>query len=185
MEAFYPGAQQIIFVGSTGGPYVNAPFRGVIHTTQSVSYTPSKFEYYGHSNPPHFTVARGANGARVFQHYSIKVAARALANLDGGVQTNRQNAIQIEIAWRAENIAALPDAMKQELRLLIAWINKQCGIKRVAPPFYGHEAYGNGSIARMEFQEWTSFNGWCGHQHVPENQHWDPGKIDIDYLLGS
>ena len=184
MEAFYPGAKQIIFVGPTGGSYVGAPFRGVIHTTQSVSYTPSKFEYYGHSNPPHFTVAKSANGARVFQHYSIKVAARALANADGGVQTNRQNAIQIEIAWRAENIAALPLPMKDALRALIRWISRECNIQRRAPPFLGHEAFGSGSAARMEFEEWNSFNGWCGHQHVPENVHWDPGKIDIAYLLG-
>lgn len=184
MDAFYPQAQQIIFAGPTGGPYVSAPFRGVIHTTQSVSYTPSKYEYYGHSNPPHFTVAKSSSGARVFQHYSVKVAARALANMDGGVQTNRQCAIQIEIAWRAENIAALPLPMKDALRGLIRWINAQCGIKRAAPAFYGSEAYGNGSEARMEAAEWTSFNGWCGHQHVPENIHWDPGKIDIEYLLG-
>jgi hypothetical protein len=30
---------------------------------------------------------------------------------------------------------------------------------------------------------WTRFNGWCGHQHVPNNDHGDPGNIDIGYLL--
>lgn len=183
MQSFYPRAEQITFVGATGGTYVNAPFRGVLHTTQSTNYTPSKYEYYGHSNPPHFTVARKGGEARVYQHYSIRVAARALVNLDGGVQTNRQNAVQIEIAWRAENIAALPPTMKEALRQLMAWISNECGIQLAAPEFFGEEAYGNGSLARMSASEWNSFNGWCGHQHVPENVHWDPGRLPIQQLL--
>ena len=183
MQPFYQHATQIIFQGPTGGPYVNAPFRGVIHTTQSVDYTPSTTNYYGHSNPPHFTVARKNGNARVYQHYSVRVAARALANMEGGVQTNRQCAIQIEIAWRAENIANLHPTMKTALRDLIRWISQECNIQRSAPDFFGSEAYGNGSPARMSSSEWNAFNGWCGHQHVPENLHWDPGRIDIDFLL--
>jgi hypothetical protein len=183
MEPFYPAATQIIFQGNTGGPYVNAPFRGVLHTTESVDFTPSTTNYYGHSNPPHFTLARKSGQGRVFQHYSIRVAARALANLEGGVQTNRQCAIQIEIAWRAANIQNLPQTMKDALRDLIRWINSECNVTRAHPTFYGSEAYGNGSIARMSASQWNGFNGWCGHQHVPENQHWDPGPIDIGYLL--
>jgi hypothetical protein len=35
----------------------------------------------------------------------------------------------------------------------------------------------------MTEDEWNNFDGWCGHQHVPENEHWDPGKLDIGRLL--
>ena len=35
----------------------------------------------------------------------------------------------------------------------------------------------------MTDQEWDQFGGVCGHQHVPENTHWDPGAIDWDTLL--
>ena len=35
----------------------------------------------------------------------------------------------------------------------------------------------------MTNDEWNDFDGWCGHQHVPENEHWDPGKLDIGRLL--
>ena len=31
---------------------------------------------------------------------------------------------------------------------------------------------------RMGNQEWDQFGGVCGHQHVPENTHWDPGALD-------
>ena len=52
----------------------------------------------------------------MFQHYSIKVAARALANPPGGVETNRRSAIQVEIAWTAADIASLPAGMIAKLR---------------------------------------------------------------------
>jgi hypothetical protein len=29
-----------------------------------------------------------------------------------------------------------------------------------------------------------AYRGWLGHQHAPENRHWDPGAIDIDNLIG-
>ena len=63
------------------------------------------------------------------------------------------------------------------------WIESQAEIQRVSPVFLGNEAYGNGSATRMSSNEWEEFNGWCGHQNVPENLHWDPGIIDIERLL--
>jgi hypothetical protein len=32
---------------------------------------------------------------------------------------------------------------------------------------------------------WEQFNGVCGHQHVPENKHWDPGAIAWARLIGT
>jgi hypothetical protein len=41
----------------------------------------------------------------------------------------------------------------------------------------------NAAGFRMSPTEWDSFNGVCGHQHVPENTHWDPGAFDWTRLL--
>jgi LysM repeat protein len=35
----------------------------------------------------------------------------------------------------------------------------------------------------MTFAQWLRFRGVCGHQHVPENDHRDPGAIDINKLM--
>jgi peptidoglycan hydrolase-like protein with peptidoglycan-binding domain len=35
----------------------------------------------------------------------------------------------------------------------------------------------------MSDDDWTKFNGICGHQHVPGNSHWDPGAMDIKGLV--
>jgi hypothetical protein len=38
-------------------------------------------------------------------------------------------------------------------------------------------------VKRLSGQQWLDFSGWLGHQHAPENDHWDPGAIDITDLL--
>jgi hypothetical protein len=184
MEPMWSEAQSLIFQGASGGSYTGGPFRGVLHTTQSRDYHPSTTEYYGHLNPPHFTLALKNGAAVMYQHYSIKVASRALANPPGGVETNRRSAIQIEIAWTAEKIDELPDVMVEKLKSWMRWVELQTGAVRKAPKFFGSaQAYGTGSSTRMSGMEWDAFDGWCGHQHVPENSHWDPGVIDINRLL--
>ena len=180
----YQGGTFIPFISAQSPAFVvGAPMRGVLHTTESTDYEPSATTYYGHNNPPHFTIERKANGAQVYQHFSINNGSRALANAPGGVETNRQGAIQIELAWKANKIEDLSVGFKDELRRLMRWIEAQTGIQTIAPPFFGSEAYGSGSISRMSHAKWNIYHGWCGHQHVPENIHWDPGPIDINYLL--
>jgi len=121
----------------------------------------------------------------MFQHYSIKVAARALANPPGGVETNRRSAIQVEIAWTAADIASLPAGMIAKHKKWMRWVEQQTGVQQHAPKFFGEEAFGHSGPARLSAEEWNAFDGWCGHQHVPENEHWDPGKIDMARLLAA
>lgn len=35
----------------------------------------------------------------------------------------------------------------------------------------------------MSQVEWLSYKGHCGHQHVPEQAHWDPGEFKIELVL--
>lgn len=183
MDAWWSEAVKLPFAFQSGGTYTGGPFRGVLHTTEVKSYTPSTTSYYGHHNPPHFTIAMMGSDAKIYQHYPITVAARALENRAGGVETNRRSAIQIEIAWTAADIANLPFAIVMRLWDWMRWVETQTGVKQwVHPTFRGQEASGLHSQFRMSHSDWNSFDGWCGHQHVPENTHWDPGKIDIDQL---
>jgi hypothetical protein len=46
------------------------------------------------------------------------------------------------------------------------------------PEFHDSRAYGFGDPWEMSKQEWANFTGICGHQHVPGQDHWDPGKVD-------
>ena len=69
MDAFWPKATQLPFTGASAGSYIaGAPFRGVLHTTESKDYAPSATSYYGHTDPPHFTLALTDGAARCADH---------------------------------------------------------------------------------------------------------------------
>jgi hypothetical protein len=185
MEVWYHAAERNPAV-KTGGSFVDGvPFRGVLHTTESKSFAPSSTDYGGwHKSYPHFTLVERSGGVTMYQHIPIDTAARALRNARGGVQTNRARAIQIEIVGRAAESAQMPEAKLDALSRWMRWVEEQTGVRRKAPlEFRGGEAYGLQGAGRMSNQDWLVFDSWCGHQHVPENTHWDPGKINIAELL--
>jgi hypothetical protein len=184
MDAWWPEAIKLQFAYQNGGTFSGGPFRGVIHTTEFKTYTPSTTDYYGKYDPPHFTMVMSASDlVKVYQHFPITVAARALQHHPKGVETNRRSAIQIEIAWVAAEIDKLPFPIVQKLWDWMRWVEDQTDVKQwISRDFLGLEARGYNSPSRMTDQEWIDFNGWCGHQHVPGNFHWDPGKLDIDAL---
>src|SRR4249919_3263002 len=91
---------------TTSGPYTGGPFRIIHHTTES-STAQSAFDQYARRGLiPHFTV----DSTHVYQQLDTKSAVRALANPRGGVETNKQSAVQIEVvgfAGAAKNKATL------------------------------------------------------------------------------
>lgn len=106
-------------------------------------------------------------------------AARSLRNMTGGVETNNRGRVfQLEIVGRA---AEVPTYNDQWYRTLAEWVIGLCerhNIPRRFPhPFAGNEAYGLRGRVRMSNAEWLACSGIVGHQHVPENTHWDPGDI--------
>jgi hypothetical protein len=36
----------------------------------------------------------------------------------------------------------------------------------------------------MPMSAWPGYEGHCGHQHAPEQAHWDPDGLKIDKVLG-
>jgi hypothetical protein len=172
--------------GNDSGTFVkDAPLRIVQHTTEGSSIDGAVGAYRKNNTWPHFTV--DAVKRRKVQHVPLTKPGRAMANLAGGVETNRQGAIQIELVGFA---AKTQDMTDEELRWLAvevyAPILAATGISTRHPRFVGTEA---GTIAtvkakqRMSAADWLAFDGICGHQHVPENHHWDPGRFPIDRLL--
>lgn len=178
MELWYPQATKSL--GNDSGSFVAGyAFKGVLHTTEGGSASGAIAAYKKANSWPHFTVDQ--NG-KVYQHIPINKAARALENISGGVETNRGGAIQIEVVgFAAKTIwpAAQIDAMKSLMR----WIEAQTGIKQIPLAFGNSSQYGLKNPLEFSPAYWKTFNGWCGHQHVPENRHWDPGAINLGILF--
>lgn len=156
------------------GPFLGGPFRGVLHTTEGDSYAGALAAYTTSGNSPHFTV----QGASVWQHVALDRAATALKHPAGTVETNRLSCIQIEIVGHAAS-PVVPSALPPLMR----WVEAQTGIAPVAPKFLPYPQSAGASTVRFTSATWAKFGGWCGHQHVPGNDHGDPGAIDTAALF--
>ena len=182
MQEWMPGVRH---VDRGGGVPVqdDGPTVIVLHTTE----TDGPASYNG--TEPHFEVHDADNGT--IQFVSLARTAKALYNAPGGGETNRRRGriIQIEMVWRAGNASAMPVSLLARVARVIRFVREQFpDLSLVAPPqgFHGAE-FGTIAIVdsplRFSFPAWEEFGGICGHQHVPENDHWDPGRIPFDRLV--
>lgn len=173
-----PFAHWLPISGGCGG-YVSGPFRIVHHTTEGISAQGAFDAFRAHRSDPHFTVDTQA----IYQHVDTGVAARSLRNLEGGVETNRLSAIQIEVVGTAgrpksrltlQNVARLCRWLERTHQIPLVWPS---GMPR--PPVNGGDPGGH----NRNIQNWLTRGGHYGHCHVPENVHWDPAYTPDEALF--
>jgi hypothetical protein len=161
----------------------------VLHTTQGSTFAGAEAAFERNNSWPHLGY-HPVTGERK-QYKPFSTPARALRNMTGGVQTNNRESdelpgpdiIQVEIVGYAEDMPHLDDLQKLALAQFVIDICRATGIPLEFPvPFAGNEAYGLNGAVRLSHTAWLDVRGVVGHQHVPENTHWDPG--DIDWLPG-
>lgn len=181
-DLWYQNAEKVELPNS--GSMYTTPWRGVLHTTEGATAAGAIAAYRRNYSAPHFTVTFEGGSFKVYQHIALDKAARSLKNALGGVQTNRTRCIQIEIVGEATHISTISDQYLNGIGSLMRWIETNTQIQRTAPMFKPYpSSYGNNGV-RFTAAQWNEFNGWCGHMHVPENDHGDPGNINIQKLLG-
>lgn len=117
--------------------------------------------------------------------------ARSLKHPAGRPETNNRGfgsnplgrCYQVEIVGYSEKAATYGDVWYQRLG---AYLDARCTALRIPPvfplPFIGSRAYGASAPTRLTWEAWSRVAGIVGHQHVPGNEHWDPGEIDVARL---
>lgn len=169
------------------------PNCGVLHTTETQGWP----GYEGGAKAPNYTAKPNFAVQRLDwrAHFEDEESSRALANLSGGVETNTANAVQVELigtcdpkyktSWGTAKAGVdyiywpnAPQWALMDLARFVADMNNRHGIKIQGPSLWQAypESYGPGG-QRFTFEQWRNFYGWCGHQHVPENNHGDPGNL--------
>lgn len=155
--------------------------KGVAHKTQGASYGGARAAYVQRSLGPHFTI--GEDG-RLYQHVDTKEASSAMANRSGGVQTNRDGAVQVEIVGFSGQTAG--HAQLVTFVELQHWLFAQHDIPLTwpagRPPKDANSGYGLNSGHRSATL-WDTTAGWYGHSQVPENTHWDPAWTDQEWAF--
>jgi hypothetical protein len=169
-------------ISGSSGSHTGGPFKIVHHTTEGSTAKGAFAAFKAHKSDPHFTV----DATTIFQHIDTNQAARALRNAKGGVQTNRDSAVQIEVvgfAHRPKTRATL-----ENVRRLCRWIEATHSVPRVWPNGFPKPATASGKDPgghNRNAATWDSKAGHYGHSNVPENTHWDPAytKTEVEFLM--
>jgi hypothetical protein len=158
---------------SDAGAFVSGiPAKLVWHTTEG-----SSLPHYA-GGQPHFTF-HPQTGA-LYQHIPINRAAKTLKHPAGTVETNRANAIQVELIGFASQTHLWTDAAYKRIAQLARWIEANAGVESQCSVKFGG---GSTVFTRLLPGAWLQYSGHIGHQHVPHNDHWDPGRFRIELVL--
>lgn len=185
MAVWLPGwPRDESILGAGGGSYTSGPGKFLWHTTEG-SWDGSMSVFRSRLTAPHVMVDPKAR--RRVQFIPLDRSAYALRNEAGGVETNREQVLQVEVVWWAARAHELTDGDlewlgREVLAPMVAAAPFPIAVDRF-PTFYGPDA--GFTLAtpdarqRMPAGVWDSFSGQVGHQHVPENSHWDPGALNV------
>jgi hypothetical protein len=172
------------------GNYIDVPWRMVLHSTEGRNGSMAGLIPFFQARPcstPHFAIDP-LDGRKV-QFIPLDRSAAALRGGQGGYETNRARCIQTEIIGFAAESHTWPDAWLDFIGRHVGDVARQVplNLSRVV----AFKGQGDGVLAtenaaqRMSGQAWHAFDGVCGHQHVPFNDHWDPGKLNIARVLAA
>jgi hypothetical protein len=160
----------------------------LLHSTEGGSITSAVGAYRANNSWPHATI--DCTERTMARHNDWTLAARSLRNEAGGVETNRDGTIhiQLELVGFAENPA---DSFggRDDLEWLGQEIigplcrNYNVPIASSVAWMPYPDSYGKDAPQRLSQSGWDSYSGVLGHQHVPENSHGDPGLIPINLIL--
>lgn len=191
----YPSASTAYFYQNRYGGDLMEVNVVVLHTTEGRTLP----DYGGGGSAPNLTAVPDFDKKKLiwYQHFDIDRSSRALVNLSGGVATNTLNVCQVELVgtcdpsthkkWGSASHIFWPEAPDwalAEVAAFLKWMNDQHGVPLTGPSrWLAYPSSYGATSARMSGPAWNDFSGICGHQHVPENDHGDPGSIDFPKLI--
>jgi N-acetylmuramoyl-L-alanine amidase-like protein len=113
----------------------------------------------------------------VYQCAPLNHAVLTLRHPAGTPETNRAHCIQMEICGRAGESHTWSDNYYRGLANVIAIVRRRVSIPLEARARFVVPAN------RLSGEGFVRARGFLGHGHVPNNDHWDPGALDIGKLL--
>lgn len=182
MGNWLPGAR-VIMANNDGGSMVGGAPRVVWHTTENDPTRASAADLANYLNGTNNQVHLVWNpvSGEIVQMIPANRAGRGLVNRAGGVQTNRQGSVCIQIEVVGQAVHPFTEGPCKNLDKIESWLTS-LGIPHVwpagQPKPYPESAGGERSV-----EAWAH-GGHFGHSQVPENDHGDPGHVNIAELAG-
>jgi hypothetical protein len=212
-QLYYPGADrasQRFDDDYAGIRWTSDAEKGCVHTTETWNWP----GYGGGKTAPTLTAKPSFSHQTIQwrQHFPANMSVRALQNDKGGVETNKDKVIQVEIVgtcddtkggahdrWLAAGIPHLftpeaPEWFLDKFADFCAWAHEEWGVRLQCPDLwlnYGPDSRTPGRVpasygdtpARMSGSEFNAFRGWLGHMHATENDHGDPGRFNMPRVM--
>ncbi len=165
------------------------------HFTLALTGDPHSLPVGNYTLPGHTFTYKEGDEVR-HQHCDLALSSYALLHRSSDPETNHEGAhcVQVEIVSMAASPPHWSDAF---YKLVASWLaNVVTALPDLLPaldnyPLQWSErgSWGFDTPYRMSWKSWQEgINGktgvpfLCGHQHVPGNDHWDPGALDIAKL---
>jgi hypothetical protein len=159
---------------ASAGPYVSGFQPKMLwHTTQGSSDATSTLE--ANDDPPQLELLPTG---QIIQYMPINLSGRALQHV-GTPETNRGNVVQCEVVGFAAH-PSWPAAQVQGAIKIARFVEANNGVERAS-----HVKFHPSDGVRLSGPAWVALKGHCGHMHVPENSHVDPGAIDSSGVLAT
>lgn len=153
---------------SGGGPKI------VWHTTEGRDFATMDRVLRGKRAEPHLLVGRAGTNLEhfsVIQYFPLDVGSRALMHPSGTPATNGANCIQIEVCEFAKDAHTWDADLIHALAQLTRLLEHRTDVPRKAPRPFKVPAL------RYSGAGFVKAKGHVGHGHVPNNDHWDPGRF--------
>lgn len=176
---------EVIPATNAGGSFNGSPWKLCLHTTEGSSIEGAVGAYRVNTGWPHITCDPARR--RKAQHYELNLSSRALAHPSGTPETNRAGIINIEIVGFAAQTGAWPkDWLAWLAADVFAPVRAVCPFALAAPLFVAYpSSYGLGASQRFSRAMFAGYSGIIGHQHVPDNDHGDPGALDVATIIAT
>lgn len=173
---WHPKAKRLAM--EDAGTFAGGGPKFIVHTAEGKNLDTILAVLKAKRAAPHFVLGVHDGKRQLVQCIPINRAARALAH-PSGPETNRANAIQVEVLEFAKNARKWDPALYRYLHLLILWAHRHFDVPMEAHhPFYGQDGY-----HRLSGPGFYRASGVLGHCHAPGNDHWDPGNLNMERVF--
>lgn len=165
-----------------GGSMTGGPERVVWHSTENDPHKTTARTIANYLNRVGYQVHIVWNPVtgEVIQMIPADRAGRGLRNASGGVQTNREGDVCVQIEVVAHAAEPFTRHEMKGLDAIMSWV-RRLGVPDVWP---GGPPPASPGTRHVSARVWTREAGHYSHSQVPENNHSDPGAIDIKRLFG-
>lgn len=164
-------------VSRTGPMVYGAGHKIVLHTTEGAGIDGAFSTLVANNDRPHFLL--DTHSGECIQMVALDQYAEALVHPANTPETNRAGCIQIEMVGFAAETPKWTAHQYHMVAELCSMINKQYPVSMINDKAFRNRA------SRVAPDNWLRAHGYFGHEHVPNNDHVDPGAFDIEHLFRS